>query len=318
MSTAAERAFLGISHTPLLGIAPLPSQIDEALHGALAEVRRQVLDWRPELVVLIGPDHYNGFVHELMPAFCIGSHAMAVGDYRTPAGSLNVDAKAALELAAYLIEHRFDAAVSRHMQVDHGFAQPLQLLWNGLDTPPIVPIFMNAVGQPAVMRVPRCRELGEAIGGFLDSLGRRTLVIGSGGLSHDPPVPTIEHPDAEVRKRITFKRTATQAEHDARVQRAMTAGQELAEGRSTLQPLNSAWDLRWMDALASGRLATLDALSEDDITREAGRSGHESKTWLAGRAALGTSPAQCTFRWHRAIPELIAGYGLLLMHAGAG
>jgi 2,3-dihydroxyphenylpropionate 1,2-dioxygenase len=48
-----ERAFLGLSHTPLLG-----------------------------------PDHYNGFFDELMPPFCLGTAASAVGDDGTPAGAL--------------------------------------------------------------------------------------------------------------------------------------------------------------------------------------------------------------------------------------
>ena len=41
------------------------------------------------------------------------------------------------------------------------------------------------------------------------------LLIGSGGLSHEPPVPTMEHPDPAIRERITDKRTPTQQERDA-------------------------------------------------------------------------------------------------------
>ena len=29
----------------------------------------------PDLVVVFGPDHFNGFFYELMPAFCIGTAA---------------------------------------------------------------------------------------------------------------------------------------------------------------------------------------------------------------------------------------------------
>src|SRR4029453_7684923 len=102
-----------------------------------------------------------------------------------------------------LMDADFDLAVSRRMLVDHGFAQPLQLLWGDLDTPPVVPIFLNAVAQPGVPRLRRCRALGQAIGSFLDGESRRTLLIGSGGLSHEPPVPTLSHPDAPLSGRIT-------------------------------------------------------------------------------------------------------------------
>src|SRR5690606_19091518 len=120
--------------------------------------------------------------------------ATSVGDYLTPAGPLNVDAALALGLAEHLMDADFDIAVSRRMKVDHGFVQALQFLWGGLDTPPVLPVFLNAVAQPGIARVRRCEQLGRAIGGFLDGLPQRTLLIGSGGLSHEPPVPTMDHP----------------------------------------------------------------------------------------------------------------------------
>jgi 2,3-dihydroxyphenylpropionate 1,2-dioxygenase len=314
------RAFLGLSHTPLMGLNPIDPTVRAEVDATLASLRETVLGWAPELVVLIGPDHYNGFFNELMPPFCIGDDAIAVGDYLTPAGRLNVDAQAAIALATHLMDEDFDVAVSRRMRVDHGFSQALQVLWGGLDTPPIVPIFMNAVAQPGIPRLRRCRALGASIGRFLDAEPRRTLVIGSGGLSHEPPVPTLAHPDPAVRERITVRREATEAERDAKTRRVMAAGMALASGDAGMKPLNPDWDRRWMDALADGRLDALVGLDEADITRDAGLSGHESKTWLIARAALGAGsfqgPLPCPVRWYRAIPEWIAGYGAMFMHTG--
>jgi 2,3-dihydroxyphenylpropionate 1,2-dioxygenase len=312
----APRAFLGMSHSPLMGLNPVAPAVNDDLQSAIATARAQVLAFAPELVVLIGPDHYNGFFNELMPPFCLGTQANSVGDYLTPAGPLHVDADAALALATRLMDEHFDIAVSRRMQVDHGFVQALQLLWGGLDTPPVVPIFLNAVAQPAIPRLSRCRQLGEAIGRFLDGLPRRTLLIGSGGLSHEPPVPTLAHPDAAVRERITVRQSPSAAERDAKTQRVMAAGMALAAGDAAMKPINPAWDRQWMDAMASGELDRLTGLSEDSIDREGGMSAHESKTWLVARAALSadTFALPCTLRYYRAIPELIAGYGLMFMH----
>jgi 2,3-dihydroxyphenylpropionate 1,2-dioxygenase len=313
MST--ERAFLGISHSPLMGLNPLAPAIEKELASAIATARAQVRSWRADRVVLIGPDHYNGFFNELMPPLCIGTEARSVGDYLSPPGPLNVDADIALGLATHLMDHDFDVAVSRRMEVDHGFAQALQLLWDGLDTPPLLPIFMNAVAQPGIPRLRRCKQFGEALGRFLDTLPGRTLVIGSGGLSHEPPVPTLAHPDAPVRERITVKREPTPAERDTKTERVKAAGRALAAGDSSMKPLNPAWDQRWMDALEHGVLDTLTALSEDSIERDAGLSAHESKTWLIARAALPDGVAlRTSLRYYRAIPELIAGYGLMFMH----
>src|SRR5690606_7440944 len=133
----------------------------------------------------------NGFFNQLMPPFCIGTQAWAIGDYLSPKGSLHVTEDVALGLANALMDVGFDIAVSRRMTVDHGFSQPLQLLWGGLDTPPVVPVFLNAVAPPGIPRLRRCLSLGTAIGHYLDELPQRTLIIGSGGLSHEPPVPTL-------------------------------------------------------------------------------------------------------------------------------
>lgn len=311
-----ERAFLGMSHSPLMGLNPIAPDVEGELHAAIAAAREHVLAYAPELIVLVAPDHYNGFFNELMPPFCIGTQARSVGDYLSPPGPLNVDAVAAESLAAHLMEDDFDVAVSRRMEVDHGFAQSLQLLWGGLDTPPVLPVFVNAVAQPGIPRLRRCRSLGQAIGRFLDGEPRRTLLIGSGGLSHEPPVPTLAHPDPAVRERITRKAEPTQAERDAKTERVKAAGLALAKGASTMKPINPEWDRRWMDALSGGN-AELDALctlTEDSIEQEAGLSAHESKSWLVARSALPSDrPLTCSLRYYQAIPEYIAGFGVLML-----
>lgn len=314
--TTAQRAFLGMSHSPLLGLNPISAEDQQALDSAIAQARQAVQAFNPELIVLLGPDHYNGFFNELMPPFCIGSQAIAVGDYLTPAGPLNVPEAQAIAMADYLMDQHFDIAVSRRMQVDHGFSQALQFLWGDeMHTPPVIPIFMNAVAEPGIARLGRCKALGEAIGRFLDTLPMRTLLIGSGGLSHEPPVPTLKHPDPAVRERITIKRSPTEEEKAAKTERVKAAGMALANGDNWMKPLNPEWDMHWMEALAQGRLDALCDMSEASISAQAGNSAHESKTWLVARAALPANTAlPCPVRSYRAIPALIAGYGVMFMH----
>ena len=306
---AVARAFLGLSHSPLLGLNPVAPEVDASLRAAMADARARVRAFDPELVLLAGPDHYNGFFNELMPPFCLGTQASAVGDWDTPAGALNVDEPAALALAEFLMDEGFDIALSRRMRVDHGFAQALQVLWDGLDSPPVLPLFVNSVAPPGIPRLGRCLALGQAIGRFLDTLPRRTLLIGSGGLSHEPPVPTLEHPDAQVRERITVRNEPDPAGFATRKARVMAFGMALAAGDPRFKPLNPTWDARWLDALESGRLEDLLALDEAAITREAGLSAHESKTWMIARAAAGN--ARCELRHYQAIPEYVAGFGVM-------
>ena len=312
----ARRAFLGMSHSPLLGLNPISPEDQASLDAAVAQARAAVNAFDPELVVLVGPDHYNGFFNELMPPFCIGSQATAVGDFLSPAGPLNVPEDSALALAHHLMDRHFDVAVSRRMLVDHGFAQTLQFLWGDeMKSPPVIPVFMNAVAQPGIPRMARCKALGEAMGEFLEQLPLRTLLIGSGGLSHEPPVPTLAHPDPAVRERITIKSTPTPEERDAKTERVMAAGMALANGDNWMKPLNPDWDLNWMEHMANGSLDALCGMNEESINAQAGNSAHESKTWLVARAALKQNTTlPCPVRTYRAIPALIAGYGVMFMH----
>ena len=311
----AARAFLGMTHTPILGMVPLPPGIDRDLPAALAEVATRVRAWAPDRIVMIGPDHYNGFFNELMPPLCIGTEASAVGDYKTLAGPLKVDSTAALAMAEWMMDHDFDVAVSHRMRVDHGFSQNLEQLFGSFDTPPVVPIFLNSVSPPVILRVKRARAFGEALGRFLDTLPGRTLVIGSGGLSHEPPVPTLATADAATRERIIVKREATPEEREIKTARVRDAGLAFAAGTASIKPLNPAWDKVWMDALESGNLDALMGINEASIVRDAGLSGNESKTWLIARAAMPAGVQLVSAqRFYREIKVLIAGYGILFMH----
>jgi 2,3-dihydroxyphenylpropionate 1,2-dioxygenase len=311
-----KRIILGISHSPLWGVNPVANSVKTLLDEAAARIKEKVNEFSPELVVIISPDHYHGFFNEMMPPFCIGTEANSVGDYLTSSGSLNVDAQSAVALADYLMDLNFDIAVSRRMRVDHGFAQPLDVVFGGLKTPPIIPIFMNAVAPPGIPRLRRCRALGEALGKFLDADPRRTLLIGSGGLSHEPPVPKLTDPNPQVRERITVGRPRTHAEQEARMKLVSEAGMALAAGKSQIKPLNPDWDKHWMTAISSAdsALESICSMSEAGVALEGGNSAHESKTWLVCRSAMRCAePPRILVNHYQAIPEYIAGFGMLLL-----
>ncbi|BBU21212.1 3-(2,3-dihydroxyphenyl)propionate dioxygenase [Mycobacterium xenopi] len=137
-----------MSHSPLLNL-PGPSQdLLDDINSALADAREFVREYDPELVVIFAPDHYNGFFYKLMPPFCIGTAAEAVGDYGTQAGPLNVPSDTATACAQAVLDAGVDVAISASMQVDHGAVQPLQALFGDAAQLPVVPIFINSVATP--------------------------------------------------------------------------------------------------------------------------------------------------------------------------
>lgn len=302
-------AAITASHTPLMHTVEPRGDTRAAVDAAFAEARAFAADFRPDLVVVVAPDHYNGMFYDLMPPFCVGTAADAVGDYGTSAGPLDVDRAAAGHVLRELLAAGIDLAMSERMIVDHGFAQPLELLFGAIDAVPTVPVFVNSVARP-FGPVRRTRLLGEALGRALSGLDQRVLLLGSGGLSHDPPLPTLEGAPPEVAARLIAGRNPTPAERAAREARVRDAGLAVVAGEPGPR-LNPDWDRAFLDLLAEARLAATDTWTNDWITAEAGNSAHEVRTWLACYAALGAAgPYTVRSSFYRPIPEWIAGFGI--------
>lgn len=277
-----------LSHTPLVGFVDPEQAVLDEVNRVIADARRRIAQFDPELVVLFAPDHYNGFFYDVMPPFCLGVGATAIGDFASAAGDLPVPAELAEACAHAILNSGIDLAVSYNMQVDHGFAQPLEFLLGGLDRVPVLPVFINGVAAP-LPGFQRTRLLGEAMGRFLNTLNKRVLILGSGGLSHQPP-----------------------DERERRQQRVINAARRFTEDPHSLHPLNPVWDNRFMSLLEQGRLSELDAIGNDELSAMAGKSTHEIKTWVAAFAALSAFGRwRSEGRYYRPIPEWIAGFGSL-------
>ena len=121
-----------MSHSPLLELSQPAPELAADVESAFAEARKFITDYDPELVVVFGPDHYNGFFYELMPQFCIGLAATSIGDFGSTPGPLDVPRDIAEGLAQAALDAGVDLAVSLRMEVDHGMVQPLEILFGGL------------------------------------------------------------------------------------------------------------------------------------------------------------------------------------------
>ncbi|HXO24313.1 MAG TPA: 3-carboxyethylcatechol 2,3-dioxygenase [Streptosporangiaceae bacterium] len=299
-----------MSHSPLLNL-PGPSQdLLDDIDSALTQARQFVEDFDPEIVVIFAPDHYNGFFYKLMPPFCIGTEAQGVGDYGTHKGPLDVPEAVAVGCAKAVLSAGVDIAISASMEVDHGTVQPLEKLFGSATAHPVIPIFINSVATP-LGPLHRCRTLGTAVGSYLATLGKRVLLVGSGGLSHDPPVPTLSTATPQVVERIVHGRPMTPEQRSARQTAVMDAAKSFAAGESDLAPLNPEFDHQFLEIVDSGHLGDLDTWSNSFIANEGGNSAHEIRTWVAAFAALAAAgPYRTDVRYYRPAPELIAGFAV--------
>lgn len=300
-----------LSHTPLRGLNDPGAEVEAEVDAVLAQARTEVEAFDPELIVIFAPDHYNGLFYDLMPPFVIATAAESVGDYKTMLGPLSIPSDLALDLAKHILDSDLDIAISHRLQVDHGCTQTLEETTGSLTRYPVIPIIINSVAPP-FCPYRRIRKLGEAVGRFIAKLDKRVLILGTGGLSHEPPVPLLAGADEDVANFLIAGRNPTPEFRAARQARTLATGKIFGTPECPLTPLNPVWDRNFIDLLMQARLEEVDALDIEEISREAGRSTHEVRTWVAAFAALAASgPYSAQLDYYRPINEWIAGYGVV-------
>ena len=301
------------SHSPLMTAEMEESQqgVQKQFFHELASCSAALHAFNPDLVVVFGPDHFNGFFYELMPSFCIGSAAEGTKDWHLEGGPLKVPRELAVACVRELQAHDFDVALSHAMKVDHGITIPLYKLTGALARYAVLPVFVNCAADPRPS-FRRVRAFGLAIGEFLASQNLRITVIGSGGLSHDPPTPRINHSEPNATQRLIDRVTPTQAELDAREGRVIKAARELVNGGGPCLPPSEQWDRDFLQSFLDARLERFDSLSDAEIDRVAGFGAHEVRTWVAAAAAaqkMGNPRSE--LRYYHLVPEWITGMGIV-------
>lgn len=300
-----------LSHTPLRGLNDPGAEVVAEVDAVTAKLRAEVEAFDPELIVIFAPDHYNGLFYDLMPPFVIATAAEGVGDYQSLAGPLSIPRDLAMQLTRFILDNDVDIALSHRLQVDHGCTQTLEEMTGAIDRYPVIPIIINSVAPPfAPYR--RVRKLGEVVGRFLATLNKRVLILGTGGLSHEPPVPLLDSAPEAIAEFLIAGRNPTPEARAARQERTIAAGKIYGTELSAQTPLNAEWDLAFVDLLLSGRLDEIDEFKIEEISKAAGRSAHEVRTWVAAFAALAATGAYTArLDYYRAINEWIAGYGVV-------
>ena len=179
------------SHGPMIVRSwdVLPPSTKHTLTAAFAELGRRINAARPDVLILISPDHWVNFFLDNLPSISIGVGETHDGP---PEPWLNAFPHKQLaghaSLAQHITEHvfncGFEPSVSYKLALDHGFCIPL---WKAAidPLPAIVPIIINTVEAP-FPSVARCfdfgRSIAEAVNRYAGTL--RVALLATGGLSH--------------------------------------------------------------------------------------------------------------------------------------
>lgn len=279
-------ALAALSHAPSFGNVDPGGAIFAEINDAIADVRSFVEDFAPDVTVIFGPDHFNGVLYSMMPPFAIGAQAVGVGDYGTSAGPLPVDSEVARQLHALTIAQGIDIARSERLEVDHGVMQPLEFIFGSDSIPPFVPVFVNALGKP-LTPMARIRLMGEAIGRAAQQLDKRVLLLASGGLSHNPPIPVYDGSPEPVQQRLVSY-SPSKEDRAAREGKIIEGIQAIADGRASSAPLNTDWDHKLLKVFRSGSMSEVDSWDNDEFIADGGSAAHEMRSWIAAFSALST------------------------------
>jgi aromatic ring-opening dioxygenase catalytic subunit (LigB family) len=185
------------SHAPLIkrDWASLPANRRAEIDAAFGELARRAQAARPDVVVMLSPDHWTNFFLDNLPSICIG-----IGEeHDGPPEPFMQDFPRTIPghpaLARHIAEHAlaedFEPSISHHLKLDHGFCIPLARL-GFAKLPPVVPIAVNDL-EPPMLSVRRCfawgKFLARAIAAYPENI--RVAILATGGLSHSIGEPDM-------------------------------------------------------------------------------------------------------------------------------
>ncbi|GAA4330294.1 extradiol dioxygenase [Pigmentiphaga soli] len=317
-----------MSHAPLaVGAPDAPApEARRNIEAANAEYRRRLEQARPDLIVAFLDDHFENHFRNLMPALSIGiapehsgpaAHMMEVLRFERPVAVPGDPATAEL-LLRELIRAGFDLTRMGKVEYGNNLLVPLKLILPGFDIP-VIPIFIN-VFSPPIPTMRRAYQLGQAVRRIFDASddGRRVLFMGTGGLSHWPPVWTEGSPehDAFLQR---MKRYQTEGRHVAQEDPDIysdLAAYETVMASKMQWPLgtshsliNEQWDRRVLAAFERGDVEFLCGMGYQEIDDLGGHGGHEILNWCAVMGAMNGAPARILA--YEPVLEWIGGMGYI-------
>jgi protocatechuate 4,5-dioxygenase, beta chain len=145
---------------------------------------------RPDLLVMVGSDHFHQLWLDNMPQFLIGKAPFYDANFYNEEREFGLPRlllRGHEELSAHLLraglDSGFDLAFSNELRVDHSITCPIITLRPEADLP-IVPVYTN-IFAPPLPRPARFVQLGQAIRAMIEAWpsDQRVAVIGTGHLS---------------------------------------------------------------------------------------------------------------------------------------
>lgn len=161
----------------------------------------------PDILVMIGSDHFHQFFYDNYPTFLIGKQSKYDAtfyneerEFGIPKYVLDGDEDFSGFMLQGLMDRGFDFSVSHELKIDHSIICPIITTRPDADLP-VVPIYTN-IFAPPLPSPKRFYDLGRAIRQIIDEYptDKKIAAVGSGHLSLELGGPRQFHetgPDPE-------------------------------------------------------------------------------------------------------------------------
>ena len=179
------------SHAPLMARdwEAVDAARRDAISKTFSELARRVVEAKPDVLIVVSPDHWVNFFLDNLPSVCIGVGQTHKGPpepwlSHLPYASVAGHPAFAGHLARTALDEGFEPSLSHHLELDHGFVIPLWKM--GIDPlPPLVPIIVNSI-EPPLPSLRRCLAWGDLIRGAIERYpgDLRVAILATGGVSH--------------------------------------------------------------------------------------------------------------------------------------
>jgi protocatechuate 4,5-dioxygenase beta chain len=145
---------------------------------------------RPDVLVMVGSDHFHQFWLDNMPQFLVGKAPFYDANFYNEEREFGLPKmllKGQEDLSAYILREGmdagFDLAFSNELRIDHSITCPIITLRPEADLP-IVPIYTN-IFAPPLPQPKRFLQLGQTLREVIEAWpgNQRVAVIGTGHLS---------------------------------------------------------------------------------------------------------------------------------------
>lgn len=207
MGSSSSQRRKGIVGAAIVPHAPqfltLPDSEDHAqvarCKAAMQKVGDGLRRLEPDLVIVISNCHGEEMIIDSVPPFAIhrGDRAPGTGLH---AGWWKVDGDAGHDLVCNLYDEGFDPAFTLDFELGTAFTIGYEFCGFTREQA-FLPVFVNSYVPPQP-RPERCFAFGRAIARSVERMGRRAVMIASGGLSHYPATPMYPTPDLETDRQI--------------------------------------------------------------------------------------------------------------------